>query len=77
MSVQALASKARKHWPRWLPEKTAELKAEGLFESETLAAAKLAQAEIETLMKQGFKEHEAEEAALPMFILLKPEFGVE
>ena len=72
-NVQALAVKAQKHWAKYLPEKTRELKAEGRFETESLAAAKLAMAEIESLQKQGFQAHEAEEVALPMFILLRPE----
>lgn len=72
-NLQALAMKAQKHWAKYLPKKTRMLKEVGRFETESLAAAKLAQAEIETLKKAGFQEHEAEEVALPMFILLRPE----
>jgi len=72
-NLQALAMKAQKHWAKYLPAKTRELKAEGRFETESLAAAKLTKAEIETLMMQGFQEYQAEEIALPMFILLRPE----
>ena len=72
-NLQALAAKARKHWAEYLPEKTRELKEEGIFESESLAAARLTLAEMETLKLQGYREHEAEEAALPLFILLKEE----
>ena len=35
----------------------------------------LAQQEIDHLMQQGYQEHEAEEVALPLFILLPPETG--
>ena len=72
-SVQTMAAKARRHWATDLPEKTRQLKAEGKFETESLAAARLAMAEIETLRQRGFQDHEAEEVALSMFILLKPE----
>ena len=73
MSVLELMTLARKHWKAHLPDKVKELQAEGLLEAETNAAANLAQAEIETLMKAGYQEHEAREVALPMFILLRPE----
>lgn len=73
MSVMELTALARKHWKKWLPEKTAELRANGTFNEETQGAATLAQAEIETLMKAGYQEHEAREVALPMFVLLPPE----
>jgi hypothetical protein len=74
MSVLELMTLARKHWKAHLPDKVKELQAEGLLEAETNAAANLAQAEIETLMKAGYQEHEAREVALPMFILLRPEY---
>ena len=71
MSVRELASLARTHWTKWLPQTVAQL-------NEALqGAAGLAQKEIELLMKQGYQEHEAREAALPMFILLPPEPGAE
>jgi hypothetical protein len=44
------------------------------FDAATDGAANLAQSEIETLMKAGYQEHEARAVALPMFILLPPEY---
>lgn len=52
---------------------TRELKADGQFEQAIQTAARQAQEEISNLMAQGYQEHEAEEVALPQFILLKPE----
>jgi hypothetical protein len=74
VSVHELMTLACKHWTAHLPDKVKELQAEGMLEAETNAAANLAQSEIETLMKAGYQEHEAREVALPMFILLKPEY---
>jgi hypothetical protein len=45
-----------------------------MLEAATNGAANLAQSEIETLMKAGYQEHEARAVALPMFILLPPEY---
>ena len=73
MSVQNLKMLAREHWNKWLPEKVSRLKAEGSLDQELLAAANLAQEEIETLMKKGYSVDEAKEVALPRFILLPPE----
>jgi hypothetical protein len=72
-SESQLMAKARVHWAEWLPKKVAELKKEGRLEESLRGAARLAQDEISHLMRQGYQEHEAEEVALPMFILLKPE----
>lgn len=74
MSVSELMTLAREHWQAHLPDKVKELRAEGMLEAATNAAANLAQSEIETLMKAGYQEHEAREVALPMFILLPPEY---
>jgi hypothetical protein len=73
MDRSTLAIKARKHWEQWLPKKTRELKDAGEFQMAIQMAARQAQQEISNLMAQGYQEHEAEEVALPMFILLKPE----
>src|SRR5687767_14333702 len=75
MSLPELEALAREHWTEWLPDKVKALKAAGTLNEEIHAAASLAQAEIEVLLKQGYQEHEAREVALPMFILLKPEPG--
>jgi len=77
MSVQQMASKARKHWTKWLPKKTAALKAEGIFSEATNGAAVAAQREIERLMEQGYRPHEAEEVALKAHVLLDPEPGAD
>jgi hypothetical protein len=74
MSVHELMTLARKHWKAHLPDKYKELQAEGMLEAATNGAANLAQSEIETLMKAGYQEHEARAVALPMFILLRPEY---
>ena len=73
MGVPALAAKARKHWAVWLPERTRELKAAGIFSIETQKAAVRAQREILVLTQGGFQIHEAEELVLPQYILLPPE----
>ena len=73
MDRATLAAKARKHWAIWLPKKTAELKATREFGEATQAAAVAAQRQIQTLVGQGYQEHEAEEVALKLFILLAPE----
>ena len=73
MDRTTLAIKARRHWEQWLPKKVKELKEAGEFGQALQMAARLAQEEIAALMKKGYQEHEAEEVALPQFILLKPE----
>lgn len=73
MGYQDLAKRARKHWAEWLPRKTAELKATGMFAAATQAAAVMAQQEIEQLMAMGYQEHEAQEVALQKHVLLPPE----
>lgn len=50
MNMAQLAAKARKHWAEWLPEKTAELKAENQWATATVAAAEMAMAEARQLM---------------------------
>jgi hypothetical protein len=74
MSVHELMTLARKHWKAHLPDKVKELQAEGMLEAATNGAANLAQSEIETLMTVGYQEHEARAVALPLFILLRPEY---
>lgn len=73
MDRATLAETARQHWERWLPEKTAELKANGEFAEAIQGAAALAQKEISDLMAQGYPEHAAMEVALKDYILLTPE----
>jgi hypothetical protein len=52
MSGRELASLARAHWMKWLPQKVADLRASGQLNEALQAAAGLAQKEIELLMKQ-------------------------
>jgi hypothetical protein len=73
MSIPVFQSKAKRHWQQWLPQRTRELRAAGQFESETLAAARMAQDEVESLMQAGYEHHEAEEVALHNHLLLPPE----
>jgi hypothetical protein len=68
-----MESLARKHWAKWLPKKVARLKADNELNEAIEGAATRAEREIEDLMAQGYQRHEAEEVALPMYILLKPE----
>lgn len=74
MSIPLYRAKARNHWETWLPKKTAELKAEGDFESSLQVAAVNANRLIlELTQTQGYQKHEAEEVALKQYILLEPE----
>ena len=73
MNRLAMESLARKHWAKWLPKKVAQHKADGDLGEAIQGAAIRAEREIEDLMAQGYQRHEAEDVALPMFILLKPE----
>ena len=73
MDNQKYVAMARKHWAKWLPEKVASLKAAGDLESTAQVAARRCAEEGANLRAQGYQEFEAEEVALPMFILLKPE----
>lgn len=75
MSVAAYTARALKHWKRWLPEKVAELKAQGRLNSAAMAAAKRADERVIELMQQGYRQHEAEEVAMSEHILLAPESG--
>ena len=73
MSIQALIARTRRHWEKWLPKKAKQLKATHQCEIATQDAATNAQQEIVGLMADGFQEHEAEEVALPKYILPQPE----
>ncbi len=73
MNRLAMESLARKHWAKWLPKKVAQLKADGELSEAIQGAATRTERERADLMAQGYQLHEAEEVALPMFILLKPE----
>lgn len=72
-TLQALESKALKHWQEFLPSMVASLIAEGQLETRVRHAALKAQQEILELTRNGYREHEAEEVVLPQLILLRPE----
>lgn len=73
MDKLSLASKTRKHWTKWLPQKVEALKKAGEFEEAVQGAALAAHRQIQELMAQGYQAHEAEEVALHQFVLLPPE----
>ena len=73
MSVPKYRKMAREHWKVWLPQKVAELKADGQLEASLQVAAQNAQERVLELMGQGYQVHEAEEVALKEFVLLDPE----
>ena len=73
MNQQTLASKIRKHWTEYLPQKTAALKAAGEWDEAVQGAALAAKRLILDLQSQGYQAHEAEEVALHQFVLLPPE----
>jgi hypothetical protein len=76
MSSQEYLSLIRKHWPTYLPDKVAALKAQGRLQEAMEGAARLAQSEQEDLEKnQGYREHEAREVALAHHVYLEPEPG--
>lgn len=75
MSAQTFATKARKHWTKWLPAKVKALNDSGALMGATQAAGKMAEARMLDLMQQGYRSHEAEEVALAEFVLLPPEQG--
>lgn len=75
MSSTSLEAKIRRHWTTYLPAKVRALKAESRLSDEILANARLAEAEIETLMKAGYQYHEAEEVALRTIVYVRPEPG--
>ena len=73
MNRLALESKLKKHWQKWHPQKTKELKGAGNFEAEAHAVVKMALKEREVLIKQGYRDFEADEVILKQFILTEPE----
>lgn len=64
---------ARKHWTKYLPEKTAALKEAGLFETAIKEAADQAKEEAMSLVNQGMKPDSAKEIVIKNYILLPPE----
>ena len=73
MDNQKYLAMARRHWKEWLPQKVAQLKEAGDLESTLQVASRQCAEEVANLRSMGYQEHEAEEVALPQFILLKPE----
>ncbi|NTV09957.1 MAG: hypothetical protein HGA47_04185 [Zoogloea sp.] len=77
MDVTHLDAQAMKHWERWLPQKTADLKEAGTFEFRANQAAERALAEINLLVSKNVSREQAEEMVLPEYIFLPPERGVK
>lgn len=75
MSAETYAAKARKHWTKWLPQMTADLKKADKFNAALQTAGKNAQRMVLELMEQGYQQTEAEEVALAQYVFLKPEQG--
>lgn len=75
MSAETYAAKARKHWTKWLPKMTADLKKADKFNAALQTAGKNAQRMALELMAQGYQQSEAEEVALAQYVFLKPEQG--
>jgi hypothetical protein len=73
VSAQTYSAMAQKHWVTWLPLKVARLRAEGALESTLQVVGRQTQAQVVSLMKRGYQQHEAEEVALAEHVLLPPE----
>jgi hypothetical protein len=64
---------ARRHWTKYLPEMTKEMKAAGTFEKEVKEAAKAAMKEYAALVSGGTRTFAAKEIVMKEYILLEPE----
>lgn len=64
---------AKKHWRKYLPEKTRQLEAEGMFDEATKEAGEQACRELANLVHRGMNLESAKEIVLPEYILLPPE----
>ena len=74
IDIPSLTAQAARHWKTWLPNKVADLKANGELEQALHGAAVLAHRQAQHLMqKLHYQEHEALEVVLSQFILLTPE----
>lgn len=69
----ALIEKARSHWTKHLPELVAELKSQGILESELKRAASQATKALTAHLRNGMKIHQAREMVLREYILIDPE----
>ena len=65
---------ALRHWSRWLPKMTQELREQGVLNHRAQMASKEAARQVANLMLWGMQRHEAEEMVLPETILLRPEW---
>lgn len=64
---------AKKHWTKYLPKMTADLKKKGIFERETKEAALAATRELVRLVQHGAQMEASKEIVLQEYILLPPE----
>lgn len=68
---------ARKHWTKYLPEMTADLKKSGEFDQAVKEAADQAKEELSILVSNGAQLAAAKEIVLKEYILLPPEHPEE
>ena len=64
---------ARKHWTKYCPALTKELKAQGIFENEIKEAARMAREQLSYLVNHGAQLEAAKEIVLNDYIFLPPE----
>jgi hypothetical protein len=64
---------ARRHWEKYLPGLTKELKEQGIFEEQIKLAAQWASEELAGLVSGGAQVEAAKEIVLKEYILLPPE----
>lgn len=68
MTIPQMAALAKDHWKKTNPEVYQRMVDNNDLEKEAIAAAKLTQMEINTLMKGGMSEAEAWQASRHLFI---------
>jgi hypothetical protein len=72
MTILEMAALAKEHWKAVNPEVYQLMKSRGDLEKEAIAAAKLTQREMDTLMQGGATEAEAWQESRSLFILTDP-----
>lgn len=68
-------AQAREHWKEHRPKMFKELQQQGLLEQRLREAAEATSQEMQKLMAQGFRHHEAWEATRETFLFLPEEDG--
>ncbi len=64
---------AKRHWEKYLPALTEELKRKGIFQKRVHSAAKRAARELAHMVQDGAQLEAAKELVLERYILLPPE----